>query len=98
MASEHSYQPTSQAEDLKELVRHRRAATTIELAGLIAVFPDVDQRYQEARREIYMLMVDYALGRLTDAERDRVLDILRPACPELFATPPEKSLPEKPIL
>jgi cell pole-organizing protein PopZ len=98
MASEISPQPDSQAESLAELVRQRRAATTNEVARLIAAFPDPDQRHREARREIHMAMIDHALGRLTDAERDRILVVLRPSCPDVFAASLETRLPELPGL
>ncbi len=75
---------TQEPESLAELVRQRRAAATIELAEIIAAFSDLEQRYREARREIYMAMSEYALGRLTDAERSRILAVLRPVCPDLF--------------
>lgn len=82
-------EPIQESENLAELLRQRRAATTIELAEIIAAFPDLEQRYREARREIYMAMSEYALGRLTDTERSRILTVLRPVCPELFVGPPQ---------
>lgn len=88
----HSYpmnqDPILEPESLAELLRQRRAATTIDLAEMIVAFPDLEQRYREARREIYMAMSEYALGRLTETERNRVLDTLRPVCPDLFVGPP----------
>ncbi len=56
----------------------------IEIAELIAAFPDDEDRRRESRRHVYVAMYESAGGRLTAAERGRILDILRPCCPELF--------------
>ena len=42
----------------------------------------------EARRQIRMTMYKHALGQITDEERQRILNILRPCCPEIFYTAP----------
>lgn len=75
---------------LAEIVRRHQAEAMVGTARLIASFPESDERYVEARRQITMAQVEFAVGRLTAQERSTVLAILRPCCPDLFArrTPP----------
>jgi hypothetical protein len=56
----------------------------IEIAELIAAFPDHEDRRREARRHAYLAMYESALARITAVERGHILEILRPSCSELF--------------
>ncbi len=50
--------------------------------------PDSIKRTEEARRRVRMAMYYAALGQITQEKKKRILDILRPCCPEIFFTPP----------
>lgn len=43
---------------------------------------------KEAERQIRMAMYKSALGQITEQEKQHILDILHPCCPEVFFTPP----------
>jgi len=79
-------------ENLSAIVRRNEVETMLGNARLTRDYPDCEERAVEARRQVYMVMYKAALGTITDAERRAILDILRPCCPELFASsarPPE---------
>lgn len=86
----------SNSAELGETVRRHQAEAMIDTARLIASFPDSAQRQQEARRQVSMAMVEYALGRLQESERCCILQILYPCCPGAFVQrtiPPPPELP-----
>jgi hypothetical protein len=50
-------------------------------------WPETPEQLTEAERQIRMAMYQRALGEISEEERDRVLAILRPCVPDLFAPP-----------
>jgi len=48
------------------------------------------ERKHEAIRQVHLAMYRFALGQITEDERQRLLSILRPCCPEVFVSPPDK--------
>ena len=72
------------AESLADILREREVATMIENATITRRWSDVQEKVQEARRQTYVAMYECALGRITMHERDQILAILKPCCPELF--------------
>jgi hypothetical protein len=72
-------------EDLSAIVRGNEVETLLHNARLTRDWPDSQQRSQEANRQVRMAMYKAALGQISDEERDRILEILRRCCPELFA-------------
>lgn len=79
-------------EDLSAIVRGNEVQTLLRNARLTRDWPDSQQKRQEADRQVRMAMSKAALDQISDEERDRILEILRPCCPELFAAvvpPPE---------
>jgi hypothetical protein len=98
MAGDASCETANFPENLREIVRRHRAEAMIETARLISTFQESDDRRREARFQVYQAMYESALGRLTDAERQLILEILRPCCPDVFEaaaglTPPPPELP-----
>jgi hypothetical protein len=57
-------------------------------AGLTAATDDTAERAEEAQRQIHLAMCASVLGRITEGERQRILAILRPCCPDIFFTHP----------
>jgi hypothetical protein len=62
-------------------------------ASLTRDAPDDRERTAEAARQIHQAMYRFALGQISEAERTRVLQILRPCCPEIFVTPASRDVP-----
>ena len=71
-------------EDLSAIVRSNEVETLLRNARLTRDWPDSDQKFQEANRLVRIAMYKAALGQVSGEERDRILEILRPCCPELF--------------
>jgi hypothetical protein len=69
------------------VLRQREVQVIIENAMLTRERPDSIERTEEARRRVRMAMYYAALGQITHEEKKRILDILRPCCPEIFFTP-----------
>lgn len=61
---------------LAETLRRRRFAATESDAAFVRDHPDSPERLAEAERLVREAMYDHALGRLTAAERDRILTLL----------------------
>jgi hypothetical protein len=66
----------------------REVQVIIENAMLTRERPDSIERTEEASRRVRMAMYYSALGQITQEEKKRILDILRPCCPEIFFTSP----------
>ena len=90
MPLEPQYAPGS----LAEIVRRHRADAMMASAKLICSFPDCEERHAAARREVYMVLYEFALERLTREERERILDLLHPCCPDAFDSSPSPPPPE----
>ena len=57
-------------------------------ARLIGNAVDDPMQSLEAERQVRMAMYKFALGQITEQEKQQILDILRPCCSEVFFTPP----------
>lgn len=60
-------------------------------AQAIRDYPDSDERTEEARKLIHAVLYDFALGRISDEEREQILDVLH------FARKPCTICPDEPI-
>lgn len=67
------------------ILRHNDVETALRNARLTRDWPDGEEKRAEAERQLRMAMYRSALGQISDQERDRILAILRPCCPELFS-------------
>ena len=63
-------------------------ATLLHNAGVTRHWPDGEEKRQEAERQVHHTMYEAALGCITEQEREQILEILRPSCPELFTPLP----------
>ena len=57
----------------------------LDCAALIGAQPESLERTKAAERLVRTAMHKFALRQITEDERRRILDCLRPCCPELFA-------------
>ena len=64
------------SESLSERLRRFRIQTLIREAEMIRDDPPGQQRSKEAANLIYTVMYQHALGRLSNAEREQVLQIV----------------------
>ena len=72
------------ADTLADILRHHLVEARIENARFTHDHSNPTERAAEARRQVYEVMYESALGRMTAEERQTILDILRPCCPDLF--------------
>ncbi len=70
-------------EALSAIVRRNEVETMLQNARLTRDWPDGDEQRGEAERQVRMAMYRSALGQISDEERERILTILRPCCPEI---------------
>lgn len=61
---------------LREVLHQRRVGALIGDAKFIGKQPHSNEKMEEARRHVREAMVQHALGRINQQERDRILDIL----------------------
>ena len=73
-------------ESLAAIIRRSEGETMLGNARLTRDWPMGDEQRAEAERQVRMAMYRAALGQISSEERDRILDILRPCCPDLFAS------------
>ena len=73
-------------------------------ARITAGCDDAEARRKEAIRQVHVAMYRAGLSQITAEEREQILMILRPCCPEAFiACPAEKDpvlglgIPEEPV-
>ncbi len=64
-------------ESLSAILRRHRVNSLVDQAKLIRDFPDADQRIVEARKMIYAVLYDRALGKIDDQEKQQVLENLQ---------------------
>ena len=79
-------------EDLSATLRRNEVETLLRNARLTRDWPDSEVKCEQAKRQVLQAMYQAGLGQISDEERNRILEILRPCCPELFAPispPPE---------
>lgn len=74
-------------EPLSAMVRRNDVETMLDNARLTRDWPIGEEQRAEAERQVRMAMYRSALGQITNEERQRVLDILRPCCADIFACP-----------
>jgi hypothetical protein len=75
--------------DLPAILRQRDVRTMLDSASLIRESRDGQQRAEQAKQLVFAAMYRFALGQISEAERQRILDVLRPCCPEVFFSPPK---------
>lgn len=63
-------------ERLAEILHRQQIEALLRQAETIRAFPPGDERVREARRMIYGVMFDHAVGRLSAAERAQLLELL----------------------
>lgn len=64
------------SETLAESLHRLRIETMLRQAQMIHDHPPGEERTREARRLLYGVMYDHALGRLSNEERQRILGLL----------------------
>lgn len=67
---------TTMSETLAETLHRLRIEALLGQAQMIHDHPPGEERLREARRLLYGVMYDHALGRLSDEERERILGLL----------------------
>jgi hypothetical protein len=85
-------------ETLSAIVRRIEAEAMLQSARLTRDWPNGEEKRAEAERQVRMAMYRSALGQIFDEEREHILAILRPCCPDLFTSlrrppDPERELP-----
>jgi len=56
-------------------------------ARLTAAATDSPERTDEAKRQVHQAMYRFALGEITEEERQQILTLLKPCCPGTFFVP-----------
>ena len=74
-------------ESLATVVRQNDVETMLQNARLTRDWPDREEKSKEASRQVRMAMYERALGGIPEDVAREILDILRPCCPDLFASP-----------
>lgn len=69
---------------LRTLVHEQEVEAAFTIARLIRDHPDATERREEAARQVRMTLYRTVIGELTRAERDRILPILLPCCPQII--------------
>jgi hypothetical protein len=84
-------------EDLLEALHRNEVRAMVENAELTRDAVGSPVRTEAARRQVRMAMYKFAFGQITELEKKRILDVLRPCCPDVFVVsylPPEAGSPE----
>jgi hypothetical protein len=86
-------------ETISAIVRRNEVEAMLGNARLTRDWPMGEEKRAEAERQVRMAMYRSALGQISHEERDCILAILRPCCPDLFASlsppPNERQFPLK---
>ena len=89
---------------LHEILRHNDVETILHNARITAECADAEERRKEAIRQVHVAMYRAGLSQITAEEREQILTILRPCCPEVFVPCPaekdrvlELGIPEEPV-
>jgi len=69
---------------LHEVLRHNDVETMLRNARITAQCHDGSERRLEAVRQVHLAMYRAGLCQITVEEREQILEILRPYCPEVF--------------
>ena len=70
--------------------------TVLGNARLTACSADSRERTEQARRQVRMVLYESALGQITREEREEILAVLRPCCPDMFSFAPARDDPSAP--
>ena len=77
---------------LSAIVRRNDMETMLENARLTRDWPDGQEKYAEAERQVRMAMYERALGGISGDATREILDILRPCCPGVFCVEPAPAI------
>ncbi|MGA2796871.1 MAG: hypothetical protein ABSE63_04780 [Thermoguttaceae bacterium] len=83
---------------MSAVLRHAEVKAIFNNANLIRNSSESLYQAAEAERQILMAMYKFALGQITQEEKQQILDVLRPCCPEIFFTPPHATDEQQPAL
>ena len=64
------------SQTLAEILHRQKIDALVRQAETIRLHPAGEERSREARKLIYAVMFDHALGRLSHAEREQILGLL----------------------
>jgi hypothetical protein len=73
---------------LSATLRQREVEAMLDNAKLTHDAPEGPEKAEEAKRLVRTAMYKFALSQITEEEKQRLLTILRPCCPDVFVTPP----------
>jgi hypothetical protein len=73
---------------LPAILRQREVNAMLDDAKLTRDWPDCQEKLDAASRQVRMALYKRVLHEISDEERDTILDILRPHCPEIFYSGP----------
>ncbi len=71
---------------LDDIIQQNEVATMLRNARLTLQAPESAQRMEEAGRQVRQAMYKATLAQISQQERDQVLEMLRPCCPEVFSS------------
>ena len=69
---------------LCQTIRQNEMETMLKNARLTANAAATADRAAEASRQVHLAMYRFALGQITEQERQQILAILQPCCPTIF--------------
>ena len=69
---------------LHEVLRQNDVETMLRNARITAQCHDGVEKRQEAVRQVHLAMYRAGLSQITAEEREQILTIVRPCCPEVF--------------
>ena len=78
---------------LHEVLRQNDVETMLRNARITARCDDGAEKRQEAVRQVHLAMYRAGLSQITAEEREQILMILRPCCPEVFIAVPNRERP-----
>jgi hypothetical protein len=78
---------------LRDTLRRNTVETMLGNAQLTVRTADSPERTEEARRQVRMVLYESALGQITREEREQILAILRPYCPDMLSFEPAQDDP-----
>ena len=76
--------PADNTGDLSAVLHRNNFETMLYNARITHDWPDCQQKLDEASRQAHAALYRHALQEISDEERDMILDVLRPHCPEIF--------------
>lgn len=73
---------------LSDALRQNNVHTMLANAALTAAASDGPDKAADAARQIHAAMYGFALGHVTESERQQILAVLQPCCAAMFFSPP----------